>query len=173
MARVHIIKADITMLDVDAIVNPANESLIAGGGLCGYIHKMAGKQLEEECISLSGCTTGQAVITNGYNLKASHVIHAVSPHYYRDHDNAPELLESCYRNALKIANLHKLKSIAIPAISTGICRYPIMEASNIAFITIRDFLQNENKYLTDIALVVTTDALYQTYIELHKLFFKP
>ena len=105
MPTVHILKSNILALDVDAVANPANTSLRAGNGLCGLIHKSAGKEFEEECKLIGGCPTGQAVITGGYNLKAAHVIYGVGPHYYRDRENDSILLESCY---LIIYNVHLL-----------------------------------------------------------------
>src|SRR5215470_20054090 len=119
-ARLEICVADITTLDVGAIVNAANQTLLGGGGVDGAIHRAAGPELLAECRTLSGCETGSAKITRGYRLKARHVIHAVGPIWGEEAKSEDELLASCYRTALILAAEHRLASIAFPAISTGI-----------------------------------------------------
>ena len=127
-----ILVADITTLDVDAIVNAANQQLKRGGGVDGAIHRAAGPELQAECDTLGGCDTGSAKITGGYRLKASHVIHAVGPVWSGGDEGEEELLASCYRSALALAGEHRLASIAFPAISTGIYRFPPERAARIA-----------------------------------------
>ena len=136
----EIVKADITTLNVDAIVNAANRTLLGGGGVDGAIHRAAGKELLEECRTLGGCPTGEAKITGGYRLKARHVIHTVGPIYADGNHGEPELLAACYRNSLKVAEENCLKTIAFPSISTGAYGYPIERAAPIALREIRAFL---------------------------------
>jgi O-acetyl-ADP-ribose deacetylase (regulator of RNase III) len=130
--RIEVIRGDITKLDVDAIVNAANTSLLGGGGVDGAIHRAAGPELLQECRALGGCPTGEARITRGYRLPARWVIHTVGPVWQGGAEGEDELLASCYRESLKIASDRELHAVAIPAISTGVYRFPVHRAARIA-----------------------------------------
>ena len=143
--RIEVIEGDITTLAVDAIVNAANEQLAGGGGVDGAIHRAAGPRLLQECRTLGGCPTGEARITAGYNLPARHVIHTVGPVWHGGASGEDGLLASCYRRSLEIAAEKGLESIAFPAISTGVYRFPAERAARIAAETVRHFLSGHDQ----------------------------
>ncbi|WP_031434682.1 O-acetyl-ADP-ribose deacetylase [Methylomarinum vadi] len=164
MGTIEIIDTDITQLPVDAIVNAANTSLLGGGGVDGAIHRAAGPELLQECRTLNGCPTGQAKITQGYRLPAKYVIHTVGPVWRGGANNEAELLASCYRESLKLAQQYRLKSIAFPAISCGVYRFPVDQAAAIAINTVRHALA-DNPELEKVYLVCFGQAALTAYNE--------
>lgn len=160
-SKIEITKADITKLEVDAIVNAANTSLLGGGGVDGAIHRAAGPGLLEECRKIGGCPTGEARITKGYNLPASHVIHTPGP-VYSGSANDSILLTDCYKNCLAFTLTHPIGSIAFPAISCGVYGYPVEEASRIAIETTLEFLKNKNPDLK-VIFALFSDEFVEIY----------
>ena len=158
-SRIEVIQGDITGLQVDAIVNAANNSLLGGGGVDGAIHRAAGPELLDECRQLKGCPTGEARITGGYRLPARHVIHTVGPVWQGGDHREAELLASCYRNSLQLAVDRQLNSIAFPAISCGVYGYPLDQAAEIAVSEIRKFIKQDSP-LERVILVAFNDELY-------------
>jgi O-acetyl-ADP-ribose deacetylase (regulator of RNase III) len=163
MVEIQIIKADITALNVDAIVNAANNSLLGGGGVDGAIHLAAGSELLAECKTLGGCDTGQAKITKGYDLPARFVIHTVGPVWQGGGQREAELLQSCYRECMKLAKIHSIHTIAFPAVSCGVYGYPLEQAAEVAIMTIKEFDKDAN--LETVFLVCFGDELLTIYNE--------
>ncbi len=162
--KIKIHKGDITGLKVDAIVNAANKTLLGGGGVDGAIHCAAGTELLDECRSLKGCETGEAKITKGYNLPAKFVIHTVGPVWSGGNNNEDELLANCYRNSLKIAIENKIRTIAFPAISTGIYHFPPERATKIAVREVKNFL-SKNDEIKQVTFVCFDDHTFQQYLK--------
>ena len=139
--RMAVYDGDITQLELDAIVNAANERLAPGAGVCGAIHRAAGPELARACAKIGGCPTGEARLTPGFNLLARYVIHTVGPVWHGGNKGEPELLASCYRNSLRLAAESDIQTIAFPALSTGIFGYPVEAAAKIAVNTVRKELE--------------------------------
>jgi len=163
--KIEIQKGDITKLKVDAIVNAANTILLGGGGVDGAIHRAAGPELLQECVTLGGCPTGEAKITLGYQLLARYVIHTAGPVWNGGTANEDDLLANCYKNSLKIATENGIKSIAFPAISTGIYRFPLERAVKIAINQTKSFLQN-NSIPEKVIFVCFDNSTYNTYLKM-------
>lgn len=162
MTKISLQRGDITKLEVDAIVNAANKTLLGGGGVDGAIHRAAGKKLLEECRQLNGCETGNAKITKGYQLPAQFVIHTVGPVYNGGKYNEAEKLASCYQRSLEIAVDNNIESVAFPNISTGVYGYPKAEAAQIAIQTVKAFLETHNQP-KEVIFCVFDDANYSLY----------
>jgi len=162
MDKLELMLGDITRVKVDAIVNAANTSLLGGGGVDGAIHRAAGPELLEECRRLGGCPTGDARITKGYQLPTKRIIHTVGPVWRGGNNKEAELLAGCYRNSLRLAEKHGVKSIAFPSISTGAYGFPIESASKIAIQTVRDFMRTSN-VIEKVVFVCYSQSDYETY----------
>ena len=165
LPNIEVIRGDITKLNVDAIVNAANTTLLGGGGVDGAIHRAAGPELLRECRELGSCRPGEAKITSGYNLPARFVIHTVGPFWSGGKRNEPEVLSNCYRNSLTIATQNQIRTIAFPAISCGVYRYPIRAAAKIAVDATRDFLRCNDQILR-VTFVAASDEVFDAYKEL-------
>lgn len=163
--EIEVRRGDITRLEVDAIVNAANRSLLGGGGVDGAIHRAAGPGLLEECRTLGGCETGQAKITGGHQLPATHVIHTVGPVWSGGSKGEAELLRACYRNSLKLARAHKIQSIAFPAISCGVYAYPIEAAVEIAVGEAMHYVATGCGDLQRILFVCFEERIYEAYLQ--------
>lgn len=161
-SKIEIIQGDITKLDVDAIVNAANTTLLGGGGVDGAIHRGAGPELLAECRSLGGCRPGEAKITRGYRLPARFVIHTVGPVWTGGERHEPEILANCYRSSLELAVENGLNAIAFPAISCGAYGYPIHDAAQIAVNTTRGFLASEAS-IDNVIFVLFGEDIYDAY----------
>jgi O-acetyl-ADP-ribose deacetylase (regulator of RNase III) len=165
MGNMEIVRGDITKLDVDAIVNAANTTLLGGGGVDGAIHRAAGSELLAECQTLGGCRPGEAKITRGYRLPARHVIHTVGPIWRGGKRGEPETLANCYWSSLQIAVENGIKTIAFPAISCGAYGYPIPDAAQIAVKTTRDFLGTADD-IDKVIFALWDEGAYDAYREL-------
>lgn len=162
--KIEVVKADITRLEVDAIVNAANVSLLGGGGVDGAIHRAAGPELLDECKLLGGCETGQAKITRGHRLPAKYIIHTVGPVWRGGSAGEAELLASCYSSSLKLAVEHDVKTIAFPAISCGVYGYPVNEATAIAIKETVKFLNNDDS-IEKVIFTCFSEDVFQAYSE--------
>jgi O-acetyl-ADP-ribose deacetylase (regulator of RNase III) len=165
--RIEIKKGDITKLKVDAIVNAANTSLLGGGGVDGAIHRAAGPELLEFNRKLGGCSTGEAKISPGFKLPAKFIIHTVGPVWDGGKNNEDKLLANCYKNSLKLARENKVKTIAFPAISTGVYRFPLERATKIAVDEVKKFLE-KNESIEKVIFVCFDEETYQVYKDVLK-----
>ncbi len=163
-SKIEVWQGDITKLEVEAVVNAANKSLLGGGGVDGAIHRAAGHKLLEETKTLGGAETGEAKITKGYKLPAKYVIHAVGPVWYGGNKNEDALLKSCYLNSLKIALDKGIKSIAFPSISTGVYRFPFERAAKIAVSSVKKSLE-DNPNIEKVIFVCFSKDDYQKYLQ--------
>jgi O-acetyl-ADP-ribose deacetylase len=163
--QIEILRGDITELEIDAIVNAANTTLLGGGGVDGAIHRAAGRELLAECRTLGGCRSGEAKITRGYHLPARFVIHTVGPVWRGGKHGEPETLANCYRNSLQVAVENGISTVAFPAISCGAYGYPIQKAAYIAVKTTREFLTN-NDNIDTVIFVLSSEDIYETYRQL-------
>ena len=161
--RIELIQGDITKLNVDAIVNAANQSLLGGGGVDGAIHYAAGPDLLKKCRTMGGCSTGDAKITPGYNLKSRWVVHTVGPIWSGGGEIEVELLASCYERSLEIAAEKKIKTIAFPSISTGVYHFPVEQASAIALKTVLEFL-DKNQFPEKVYLICFGEDKFEVYL---------
>ena len=160
--KIEIVQGDITKLEVDAIVNAANTTLLGGGGVDGAIHRAAGPELLAECRTLGGCQPGEAKITRGYRLPARFVIHTVGPVWRGGKHGEPETLANCYRNSLQVAVENGIRTIVFPAISCGAYGYPIEEAAQIAVNTTREFFATTDQ-IEKVIFVLWDEDVYKTY----------
>lgn len=160
--RIELVLGDITALQVDAVVNAANTSLLGGGGVDGAIHRAAGPQLLEECRELGGCESGSAKISKGYKLPAGHVIHTVGPVWHGGKQNEDSLLASCYETSMALLKQYHLKSIAFPAISCGVYRFPVERAATIALKTLNRVLEDD-KDTEKVLLVCFSEQMFDVY----------
>jgi O-acetyl-ADP-ribose deacetylase (regulator of RNase III) len=164
-SKIDIVRGDITKLDVDAIVNAANTTLLGGGGVDGAIHRAAGPELLAECRTLGGCKPGEAKLTRGYRLPARFIIHTVGPVWRGGTGDEPETLANCYRNSLQLAVENEIKTIAFAAISCGAYGYPIPDAAQVALKTGRDFLATDDR-IDKVTIVLWSEDIYEAYRQL-------
>jgi O-acetyl-ADP-ribose deacetylase (regulator of RNase III) len=164
--RLSALRADLTTLAVDAIVNAANTSLMGGGGVDGAIHRAAGRELVMECATLNGCHPGDAKITKGYKLPAKHVIHTVGPVWHEGDRHEAETLASCYRRSLEVALAHNLRTIAFPCISTGVYGYPPDQAAAVAVQTVREFISHYTDAFDEITFCCFSQDDLRLYTDL-------
>lgn len=168
MTKILVVNDDVTLQNVDAIVNAANTSLLGGGGVDGAIHRTAGPGLLEECRKLSGCATGEAKITKGYSLQAPYVIHTVGPIWHGGNANEEALLRNAYHNSLALAMEHGIRTIAFPNISTGVYGFPKKKAAEIAIRTAKQFIDENPGAFDEIRFVCFDEENHQLYINLLK-----